>query len=299
MLLESGLPFSDCISLSFQNGHNILDRLEKGASFGAIVKEQKGARMKQLGTLMELFDLQRALEFDSKLLQARKSTYGTLFQKSGYPLFIMAFATALIWFFSCSIVPAMAGEGGGSNMILSLLQIASLLFWSVIVCALAMIGWMIFLPSLSSGAGRLLFRLSWLRYLCSMECAVLFECAHQAGMSTRQISHLVEESRSFPFCRILFQKWSRQIEKGVSLNTCILKDRRLDSLFVRFFEIGLSGSRIEQMMHAYQKSSTLVFERQLSHISSTLLYTAYGFVGVLALSLYQIMLEPLEMLEAL
>ena len=56
---------------------------------------------------------------------------------------------------------------------------------------------------------------------------------------------------------------------------------------------------MKEMMEAYQKSATIRFEKKLKKLSNILLYTAYAFTGVLALSLYQIMLEPLAMLETM
>lgn len=89
------------------------------------------------------------------------------------------------------------------------------------------------------------------------------------------------------------------MERGISFQQCIETDRHLDPLFIRFFRLGSSTARMKEMMEAYQKSATIRFEKKLKKLSNILLYTAYAFTGVLALSLYQIMLEPLAMLETM
>lgn len=124
LLLKSGLTFPDALSLSFQSHAEIEKRLEQGIPFSRIVRSQKERNMKQLGVLMEIFDLSLALEFHEQLRKARKTLHGTLLKKSGYPLFLMAFASGLVCFFADSILPSLLGEGGSSS--LSLLNLLKL-----------------------------------------------------------------------------------------------------------------------------------------------------------------------------
>lgn len=299
LLLHDGIPFLDAVTMSFTRKEQILHLLESGVAFDRIIMGQKGRRMRQMGVLMQNFPLSDALEFDERLDASRKSIYGTLVQKGSYPLFIMAFATALICFFSYSIVPALMSESAQSIPLLAFLQTASLLFWIVISFLAITVTWMILLPRQASRYSGVLFRMPILRYLCSMECASLFECTQTAGLSTKQLWTLIHDSKCFPFCEILWRRWMKEMKSGFSLYQCIQKDERLDPLFIRFFEIGAKGSRMQDMMKTYQKSSALIFEKKLKTFTTILLYISYAFVGVLALSVYQIMLEPLTMLESM
>lgn len=300
LLLKSGLTFPDALSLSFQSHAEIEKRLEQGIPFSQIVRSQKERNMKQLGVLMEIFDLSLALEFHEQLRKARKTLHGTLLKKSGYPLFLMAFASGLVCFFADSILPSLLGEGGSSYLsLLNLLKLVSLLFWIAVFIGVVAVGWMITFPQAASRISPLLFSIPLLKTFSSMECAVVFECVQKASLSTRQASRLIQESGCFPFAQILWQSWIREIEAGKSLEACIRRERRLEDRFIRFFEIGLETSRMEEMMQAYQQGRLLLFEKQLSQFSRYLLYAAYGFVGILAISVYQIMLEPLSMLEGI
>lgn len=296
LLLESGLPFDDALKTSFHSYEVMMKALENGVPFSQIIRQQPSKRMRQLGVFMERFSLQEALRFDQRLRQSRQSLYGSLLKKSAYPLFLMAFATGLIWFFSVSIVPALMG-GGADHPILQVLKAATALFWAAIGITALMMVWMLKGPGDSKLAANVLFRFSLMRYLCSMEAASLFECAQACGMSSRAMMELAKEAGCFPFGQLLWKRWQKQLDAGWPLMRCIEEDRRLDPLFARFFSVGSSGLAMESMMQAYAKSSAFRFEKKLSKISNALLYTAYGFVGVLALSLYQIMLEPLSMLE--
>ena len=297
LLLDCGLPFADAIEMSFESQKEIFEFLEKGGSFSQLILKQKSKRMKRLGVLMETFDMRQAIQLDERLNASQTALRQSLIRQSGYPLFIMAFATALIWFFSVSIVPDMCENG--TNPLLELLKTASLLFWLIFAAGVGAVMWMLKGPSWGSTLHDGLFSFSIFRHLCSMECASLFECTQASGLSTRQIYAFVHRAGCFPFCEMLWKRWKKKMERGISFQQCIETDRHLDPLFIRFFRLGSSTARMKEMMEAYQKSATIRFEKKLKKLSNILLYTAYAFTGVLALSLYQIMLEPLAMLETM
>ncbi len=106
LLHQSGLPFLDNIELSFAQKKAILALLNQGESFSTLIQNQKAKRMKQLGTLLNYFALDEAILYDEKLRQAKEILFKKLFHHSIYPLFLMAFSTGFVGFFSQAILPA-------------------------------------------------------------------------------------------------------------------------------------------------------------------------------------------------
>ena len=285
LLDQSGLSFQQNIELSFRQSQKIHDLLNQGVPFYKIVSHQKGQRMKRMGVLMDHFALSQALEYDLRLQSAKTVMTRKLFSHTVYPLMIMAFATGLVWFFSLTILPAFGEYASNNNALLDTLKVFTSVFWIILGVFALFLGALFVWPDVDSSKFNPLFRLSLVRIVASIEGAALFECTQNSSLPTSQT--------------LLARKWSKSLRKGRSLFECVQKDSRLDSLFVQFFEIGLNASIMEKMMQAYQKSALMILEKRMKKLANYTLYLAYGSVGILAVSVYQVMLAPLSILETL
>lgn len=297
LLHQSGMPFMDNIALSFRQKDKILDLLNQGFNFSKLMQSQKGKHMKQLGTLMAYFSLDQAILYDGKLRKSREVMVKKLLRHSAYPLFLMAFSTGLIWFFSKAILPAF-GEFSADSSLLDWLRFFTTAFWIGILGFSLFLGSVFILDGSKTKEYKVLFTISLVKVIASMECAALFECTQASSLSTYETLELIQKSTNFPFASLLTKRWKKQLQKGYSIAQCILEDIRLDPTFVRFFSLGLQGSIMAQMMSAYQKSALMILEKKVKRLSNWILYLAYGCVGILATSVYQMMLEPLMMLNS-
>lgn len=286
LLDQSGLSFQQNIELSFKQSQKIQDLLNQGIPFYKIVSRQKGLRMKRMGVLMDHFALSQALEYDQRLQSAKTVMTRKLFSHTVYPLMIMAFATGLVWFFSLTILPAFGEYASDNNALLDSLKLFTSVFWMLLGVFALFLGALFVWPDVDSSKFNPLFRLSLVRIVASIECAALFECTQNSSLPTSQTLQLMQNTGSFPFAALLARKWSKSLSKG-------------KSLFVQFFEIGLNASLMEKMMQAYQKSALMILEKRMKKLANYTLYLAYGSVGILAVSVYQVMLAPLSILETL
>lgn len=297
LLHQSGMPFIDNVTLTFRQKDKILALLNQGNSFSKLMQNQKGKHMKQLGTLMAYFSLDQAILYDGKLRKSHEVMVKKLFRYSIYPLFLMAFSTGLIWFFSKAILPAF-NDFSIDSTLLDWLRFFTTGFWIGVGLFSLFLSSIFILDGSKNKEYKTLFTISIVKIIASMECAALFECTQTSSLSTYETLELIQNSASFPFACLLTQRWRAQLQKGYSISQCILEDSRLDSTFIRFFSLGLQGSIMVQMMNAYQKSALVILEKKVKYLSNWILYLAYGCVGILAASVYQIMLEPLMMLES-
>lgn len=298
LLERNGLPFQDAIHLSFKQHEEITVLLQNGIQFFEIVRHQKGSRLKRMASLMEYFSLSQAIHYDQKLQQSRDLITKKLLSNSLYPLFIMAFASILIWFFSNNILPAFSAFESEDTALLDSLKVVSGLFWLIVLFIGFALSYLLYTKPNHSFGWSLLFKIPILKILCSCECAALLECTQDSSLATSKTISFMQSSTGFPFASILSRQWKKKLSQGYSLFTCIAQDDRLDETFIRFFEIGSQVSMMSAMMKAYQESSLLKLERITKKISNYILYFAYGSVGLLAISVYQIMLAPLNLLES-
>lgn len=297
LLDQSGLSFHQNIDLSFRQAKQIKILLNRGTPFYQIIGRQKGQRMKRMSVLMDHFALSQAIEYDQRLQSAKEVMTRKLFSHTVYPLFIMAFATALVWFFSTTILPAFGEYSSDNNALLDSLKLFTSIFWIILAAFALFLAVLFAFPDLDRFSVNPLFRFSLVRMTASMECAALFECTQNSSLPTSQTLSLMQNTSSFPFAALLARQWAKALNQGKSLFECIRQDSRLDALFVQFFEIGLNASIMEKMMQAYQKSALMILEKKMKRLANWTMYFAYGSVGLLAISVYQVMLAPLSILE--
>ena len=298
LLHQNGLPFLDNVELSFTQKEAIVAALNQGESFSTLIQKQKAKRMKQLGTLLNYFALDEAIVYDGKLRQARETLLKKLFHHSIYPLFLMTFSTGLVWFFSQTILPAFGEFQSSDSRLLDCLGWFTTLFWIGILLFSLFLGSLFVLDGSKNQTTNFLFQIPLVKIVASMECAALLECTQKSSLSPLEPLSFMEINKRFPCGSLFAKRWHYQLKQGKSLAQCIAADHRLDPTFQRFFSIGVQGSTMSHMMAAYQKSALLILEKKVKHLSNWLLYLAYGCVGILAACVYQIMLEPLTMLES-
>lgn len=298
LLVESGLPFSDAVELSFKESDTILRQLSSGTSFGQIALHQKDGKTRTLGRLCSIFSLTEALAVHKKLQASQKALMDKLVQPCLYPLVIMAFSTVLVWIFSEAIMPMMSMGTSSELPILSLLKIICALFWVLALIVTIALGAMLVIPDRLSGLSFLFFLFPVMKTLTCLQCASLFEALSQRDLSTRESLELMSDGKSFPFCAMLVNQWTRKLKRGKSMQSILESDPRLDPSFVRLFVLGMQSQSLSRMMGVYQKNALMKLEKSAKKFSKSVLLVAYGFVGILALSVYQMMLEPLSMLES-
>lgn len=297
LLIESGLPFSDAISLSFQNSKEILEQLERGTSFSQIIRDQKWGKNKTLSKLCEIFSLDEALIAYKKLNSSQTALKDKLIHPCLYPLVIMAFSTVLVWIFSDTILPMMAASSDQSSMLLPFLKILCIVFCILVGLAALILTALFSFPDQMSRLAFPIFQFPTLKRLVSLQCASLFEALNTKDLSTMECVDLMSDTQSFPFCALVARGWKRKLKKGWSWKRILESDPCLDPMFVRLFVLGMESQTLEKMMRTYQKSALQALEKSAKRFSKSVLLAAYSFVGILALSVYQMMLEPLSMLE--
>lgn len=299
-LLEEGVPFPQAVELSFNQHKTLSSQLMSGCSFASILKKQSDSRLQMLGLFLERMDLKDALLFFHRLEKSHQLLKTRIFKTALYPLFLMGFATVLVFFFSNFILPAM-GEWTtrDSTAWLEILQVLLSLFWAATFSTGSLYGLLLIFPE-HLWIGNFLIRfIPWLKLIASLQCAAFFEASSNLNMNTVDLFVLMKQSSHFPFAACFGYQWEAESKKGHPLSGLIQKDRRLDAAFVHCFLTGVSGQTMSKLMEAYQKSALFRLEKSMKKFSQILLLFAYGFIGLLALSIYQIMLEPLTMLESI
>lgn len=226
------------------------------------------------------------------------------FHKAAYPIFILFFAYVMLWFFTSFIIPQMLqsflmeDSFGGLILFIRIIQIVSTLFGIASVLALLLY---IALQVQPLARVMLLWKLhphipmicDYVSYLFGGYLVEL----EKKGISThRAMQYLrhVKEDTLFSRC---IEDIMRRLENGEDLLHIIECSTLLNDGFRLSLRVGSSTSNITNLLDAFMKQQENVWEKTLQKASVCIQCIAYGFVGIVVVIVYQIMLVPLSMLE--
>lgn len=287
-----GLSLELCIRSSFQDAPRILALLETGISFSEILSRSK--KTKTLALLCEMLDFGEAVRLYRLLQKTNAKLKEKLLQYCMYPLFLLFGATLLTLFFSESILPAMqqytdSAANGSIQLLLGLFACLWILA--------AVYGFGFLLSTSRFGTDLFVQRFSLFRKIRSIQLSSLLGCFLKTRKSTESILLLISQLDFFPMAARSANHWLKQLRKGIEFKQIVLQDRQFDPLFIRFMLTGMQGDHLQVLLETYTDAGLQSLETELKKISAILQAFAYGSIGFLALSVYQILLAPMQMLE--
>lgn len=305
LLEKGGLPMKDAVELSFKNAGQIIALLESGERFEHILFEkQRGPFFKKLKDLSLVTDFSEALEQVLVLEKGSRKLIQTLVSSAAYPVFLLFFAWLLLWFFALQIVPSMSVYAESTDFFfLYLLCFLFTFFWIctfLAVCAGLLLKSGILPGSVSRLFKKILYRFGcripvlsqMISYQLAGYLVVLFQASSDTGMVLKRLSEMKSAGASGQIA----EKWLKSMHLGNSFSSCLKQEPLLDPAFVRFFLTGINAGRTVSLLRQYQETAIVQIEKTIRQISLWIQILSYSGIGLLAISVYQIMLAPLSML---
>lgn len=292
LMSGKGLEPEQCIRLCFHNHQAMLEKLESGMDLAALFSA--GCNEKLLGTLMRCLDFEKALQIRTILRKCSRQLLESLVKDALYPLFLLAAATALTLFFSLQILPAMSGlTDPSSERLIALIFVLFAILWLLIFCFGVGFVWML------SGrkAPVWIEKQTLARKIVSIQTACLLAALLEQNLSTRQIIELLETLPEVPLVQSRAKRWKKKLSRGISLMACLSADPGIDPVMLRFLQAGMECGKPWSVLESYQASAMPVLNRHLKKISLALQCASYGGIGLLVLSMVQVMMAPLNMLQ--
>ncbi len=253
---------------------------------------------------MNFLELPKALERVVILEKGSSHLLHLLSSQLSYPMFLMFFAWLLLWFFTLKILPSLSMYAADSEFILLyiLLGLFTVFWFGLIVLGL------LFLVSKKQSSGmiskkasqilqRLFRKFSLIRKIQSYSLCAWLECLLSCGLSTRETIENLKKMKSTGFICVEAREWNRKMRIGYRFEE-ILKDCEwIDPIFLTFLEVGMESSQVVSLLNSYRKQTLIQIEKELKQFSVYIQCLAYGSVGMLCISVYQVMLAPLNMLS--
>lgn len=306
-LLKSGYPLLDALTFLHKREDSLKDRLEEGEPLLDILTENKKGRFyDHLRFFMKITSLADAIQCSLHMLTFEKGLHKKLLVKAAYPIFIFVFAYVMLLVFTTMIIPQMLtsfqADTGFTSLIVMVTVIKTLCGLFAIIVLLALLGiWYLHghdaarIRFLRKGAVHVHMIPDYISYMFS---GYLLELEMQ-GISTRHAMQYLKEVRANTLFSYFIKDVSASLEEGVALLDIMETHILLNEGFRLSFRIGASTANLTQLLTAFMKQQEHMWDHTIQRISIVLQCVAYGFVGIVVLIVYQIMMVPLTMLETM
>lgn len=297
ILLDHGLDVKTMITLSFKQSNLILKQLEEGKELSDILtRYQKGKYFDSLRILSKYISFQEAIACADKIHQVTQIFFQSFLKQVAYPIFIFLFSYFFILFFSSSILPSMAmyTENQSSEV---MIQILKGMYTCIVLAGLTFI--VLFL--LSKKKKSLYVRIHQIPFVqtyMTYQFSIYFESLLSCHIHSIQCFEIIQQMHSNSYLTECASYILSQFQKGNSLESIFETSSYFDSTFAQFVSIGIHSSSLPTLLQLYQKRCQNVLNRWIKKTSIAIQMTSYVSVALLVFVFYQVMLMPLNMLNA-
>lgn len=299
MLLEHGLSTKDMIVISFKAHEQMLKGLEEGQSLGSLLADH-APKAGILSVLMQAMKLKDALKVYDNMEKSSARLWSTLAKNAAYPMFLYVFSYGMLVFFSTAILPSMQVYGSDSMALFWISWLKNL--FGITNLALVVLTFCVLYILLAKKPPRKLFvllcRLPVFSRLYSCQFAALFSALLSAGLSSEEVISLLEQCKSIKSVQFYVPALHAGLLKGKDLYTALAAVDGLDASLLYFVKTGLYTSRTAPMLTLYFEQSLQKLEETIKKLSLSIQLFSYTAVGFLVITVYQVMLMPLNMLSS-
>lgn len=303
-LLHKGYSIPD--SLLIIGGYEqILEQLEKGKDFRQFIDfHSKDPFYRSLEYFLSFSSLDQAILSAHQYHETRKVMKKDWLKEISYPIGVLFFALLVFIFFEIMIYP----------QLMSLIDIEKKIYLhQLLYGTIGLLLVSIFLNSVILLYLFLLKRMNHLRFnqfyldhlgklslikkMISYDYALHSLILMQRGFSTKQVFECLLELKNNIFLQLNLKHMTSQLQKGEEMVHIIEHEPYFDERFKQFFKLGYYTLEMENTLSDYCEYQKNEFKKILKRSSTIISTCAYMLIAILIVSIYQLLLLPLDMMN--
>jgi type II secretory pathway component PulF len=218
-----------------------------------------------------------------------------------YPIFLLLMAFIVVLFLNHVLINQLSGfqmfgqTSPSTQLWFSLLKGME---WGYLGVLLGLICW-VFMPKdlrmhWINGAGDVPIVRTW-RSMSTYRLLTLFLKGLKRGLSLDDLIYALANSQT-QIIRSLMKRVDENLENGISLAEAM---QTIDPLLLAVFKLNDAERTVEVNLERYLKLQSLKINHNLQRIKWGLLSLAYLSFGIIILAAYQMMFEPIRLMEGL
>lgn len=306
LLLSKGYSLFSSLTI-LGRYESIQSQLEEGADFKQFIDfHSKDPFYASLQFFMEISTLDQAILSAYDYHKIKKQLREDWLKETAYPLFVLFFAFMVFIFFEVQIYPQlsmMIDVQKGFHLhqlfyfILSVLLIfmAGIIFLSIFLFFIKKKQNQKYQQIYLNYLGRFFLVKKIISYDFALHSLILMK----RGYSTKQVFECLTKLKKNTFLQINIKVMSMKLQQGEEMLQVIEQMPYLDLTFKRFFKIGFYTQNLEGCLYDYCEFQKREFKKILKTSSKLVSSIAYALIAILVISIYQLLLMPLDMITQL
>lgn len=304
-LLAKGYPLSSALLIVNKKYEPLLKEIEQGKDLTAFINFKKKTPFYQsLQFFLSISPFEQAIQSAYEYEKMKKDFKDQWLKQTTYPLFIFIFACFLFLLFEKVLYPQLTVFLSTNN---------SLAFHQVLFIGLQIVFFVaiilginfFFIYSVYSKKDDI-FHSLYQRYFCHMSLikkVISFELASnmyvlmKRGYSTQEMFMCLKTLKNNRFLTYNLNEMIDECEQGIDLPQIFEKRTQLDEKFRYFVKMGLYTQNLETTLFDYCQYQQKEFTRSIKKASVLVSAISYSFIALLVVTIYQILLIPLDMMN--
>ena len=305
MLLEKGYPIKDALLVMDVLTPSIIERLESGEAITKLLLfHQKGVFYDHLHFFFNRLPLSSAIQTSLAYASFEKNLKKELFQKSAYPIVIFGLAVIALMVFRIAILPMMLSGFSlkqDTGMMLFLLNVLYQFAWILLLAVMLVVCYLSMhrlIPNIHLRLMKqVILHVPWAKDYLSYQFCGYLHVLIQEGISTKEVLLFLSQYCKQVLIAECADAIAQQLEKGVAFQEAFANTAFLSKRLLSIIAIGKAVSSFDILLLDFIEQQQSLMKKRMKFISVLIITIAYSYVAVLVITVYQIMLLPLSLLE--
>lgn len=302
VLLSKGYSINESLNI-IGNHEDIIFQLKEGEKIERFIDlESKSSFFQSLHFFLKTYPLDQAILSAYEYEQLKKQNQAKWLKEISYPIIVFFFSILIFIFFEWYIYPQLSSFSNNANGI----QLHNILY--LIIHLILNLGFiLIFLIFIlffyknnihfQSFYKNYIGKLSIIRKIFTYEYALHYVVLMNRGLSTKQVFDSLIDLKKNKIFQLNLNEMIMQLNQGIKMIDIIMNYEYFDSRFKHFFKIGYYTQNLEMTLKDYCIYQQKEFEKMIKISSRIISTSAYLFTALLIISIYQLLLLPLGMIN--
>lgn len=304
-LLKSGCSLQDALTFLPRDMLGLTKALKEGKTFLEICETQENAWMRHFCFFYRMATLPDAMQQALHMAEFEDSLRKRFLKQATYPMLILCMAFMMLQLFTRAILPQMLdsfainADFTWTKILMFVLQfIATCFFILVILMAIALLYLYFHEPLRTYCMEHFASHIVPLRQYCSYMFAGYLKELENSGMNTMDALAFLQEV-PIKWMQHLAQRMHQHLLDGSSFLEALKGEEMVTEQLYRCLHMRMLTQDNEHALRIYLTQQELYWERFIKKSGYLMQGIAYGFVAVLVILVFQVLLLPLQMLESM
>lgn len=304
ILLQRGYPLEKIFKM-LDKYPEFLKRIQKGENFLTFINFKKRDHFHtSLNFFIHITTFEKAIISAFEYEEMKKKLRNEWLKDTSYPLFVFTFSLIVFLLFESLIVPQLTNMIQLTEGLMLYHLLVKLIHWMLMIFFIVVLLGMGFVFLLLTRQDiiehlyeRFLGKISFVKKIISYEYALHSLVLMKRGYSTKQVFEQLLHLKKFHLLTIDIKRMIEKFNQGKDILEMIYEEQHFDHKFKHFFKMGVFSDRLENALEDYCHFQEKEFKRLLKVSSKFVSLFSYSFIGLLVISVYQMLMIPLEMMN--